>query len=416
VKQNIFIKVSFLVFFIFFHFSLSGVEIDFEIPEDEEAIVGSDDESDEDKGFDKPKKVETKDEVSTEAKNSDHQDETALLEESVTLQYEEKPEHIYKNQIFRIKIKTVLASGEYEKIKYKLFESRGLHLINEKPERIEEEHYVFDTFYFKALESKIVTPSIYVYIRGDEAKGYKTFIKGESTSAIELIPPENFSQVLAENLELLDYKTTRYDQENNILIFSLNGYFGDLKLFNIKDFNIKRQGFESVKLTNNTLLKSSITYFVIIPKYLTQFSFSYFNILSETYKEISVPIIVSDDIVSTQTDLAPKEKNHNNLKIIVSSLIVLLLLFLFWFYRKSLFLIISIVILPYLVFLILPPKEICVKKHTLIRILPMIKSTVFQQMEQKSEFEKLGKVGEFIKVKLPNNNIGWVKEDDLCKK
>jgi hypothetical protein len=66
-------------------------------------------------------------------------------------------------------------------------------------------------------------------------------------------------------------------------------------------------------------------------------------------------------------------------------------------------------------YLMIPIKKVCVKRGAKIYILPTKQSTVFKINPQSKVYEELNRVGEYIKVKLSKEKIGWVRDEDLCK-
>jgi hypothetical protein len=64
--------------------------------------------------------------------------------------------------------------------------------------------------------------------------------------------------------------------------------------------------------------------------------------------------------------------------------------------------------------LLIPQKQICIKKGTKIRILPVNNATIFEVTKNKIQLTKIGSTKGFSKVELKNNKIGWIKNEDIC--
>jgi len=77
-------------------------------------------------------------------------------------------------------------------------------------------------------------------------------------------------------------------------------------------------------------------------------------------------------------------------------------------------LILIIIPLVYIIYLAIPQEKICIKEGTQIYLLPIENSTVFETAQTQYYLTKEGQVQNFLKVKLANNKIGWVKYEDTC--
>lgn len=88
---------------------------------------------------------------------------------------------------------------------------------------------------------------------------------------------------------------------------------------------------------------------------------------------------------------------------------------LFVLYRKKYIYAVFILIpLLYISYTLVPTKDICIKSGSNIRLLPVENGTIFETTQSVIRLEKEGSVKEFIKVKLQNQKIGWVKNEDIC--
>ncbi len=217
------------------------------------------------------------------------------------------------------------------------------------------------------------------------------------------------SNVLAEKFTIINYKTTAYNNESNVVIFTVKA-----SRCNISDFNIPnaiKQGFES-KLSN--VGESQMTYYVIIPNDEQNLNFSYFNLQKQRYESLTIPIVVDDDTVSTQSDLSPTDARHTELKVGAAVVVVLILAGLFYWRREKWYLYASVLPMFYIVFALLPNQDVCVKKDAPIYLLPIKNGTIFEMTLQEEHLEAEKEVGEFTKVHLSNEKVGWVNQRDLC--
>lgn len=318
------------------------------------------------------------------------------------------PKRVLKGEVFSVTIKTISTIKKFKDIKYKFSNYSGLKIINSTPTRKINKKSYLETFYFLATRNKAKLPDITAYLQSD-IQYEKTTIKGSKLNIITLNPKKNFSNIIANSFKLLEYKTTSFDTKHNIIIFTAKAENSNLS--SIKFNNVFKQGIESI---SKSYLNPKLTYYLIINKELENFSFSYFNILKNKFINITIPIIVDDDSVTTQTDLKPKDQSKIKLKInIAIGIIFIILVFAIWRKKKAYF-IFALIPLIYVIYIAAQSKEICIKKGSNIYLLPMSNGTIFETTSSKYILTKEGSIKNFTKVKLKNEKIGWVKNEDIC--
>lgn len=325
----------------------------------------------------------------------------------LSMQFSNLPSRLYIGEIIAVTVKLTpvdLASGNIE---YTLQNEQGLRIFSETPRRKVQEDGVYDTFYFLVLATDVRLPDVTATITSTGASS-DTLI-GTSLSATPLSPPSSFANVLADKFTIVNYKTTPYNQENNIVIFTVKASRCNISNFSLP--NAIKQGFES-KLPN--VGESQITYYAIIPNSEEALTFSIFNLQKQRYESLSIPIIVDDDTVSTQSDLSPTDARHTELKVGASAVAGILLIALYYWKRQRWYLIASVLPMFYVVYTLLPNQNICVKKDAPIYLLPMHHGTVFEMTLQEEHLEAGKEVGDFIKIHLDENKVGWVNKNDLC--
>ena len=95
--------------------------------------------------------------------------------------------------------------------------------------------------------------------------------------------------------------------------------------------------------------------------------------------------------------------------------VVALVAFIFILFRKKyIYLIFILIPLAYIVYIAAPSKEVCIKVGSKIYLLPVHNGTIFEETSSEYHLQKEGSVKEFTKVKLQNEKIGWVKNEDIC--
>ena len=326
----------------------------------------------------------------------------------IYLSYDEIPKRVIQGEIFTITLKALSTVQNYDDIAYEFSNARGLKILDEVPIREQKGKFLYDTFHLQSTANRAKLPDVNASLIASREYN-STFIKGEKLNVIKLNPKKNFSNIIANDLVLSEYKTTNYDNTHNIIVFVLSGENTDIDALHFK--NVYKQGKES---STNSYLSSKITYFVVVDKQLEHFTFSYFNLLKNRFELIDIPIIVDDDSVTTQSDLKPRDQSHDMQKMYAAAAIAFLGFILVLLKRKIIYLILIFLPLGYILYLSIPQKNICIKKGAQIHLLPVDNGTIFQTTQTKIYLAKEGQTQNYIKVKLTNNKIGWVKNEDTC--
>ena len=325
--------------------------------------------------------------------------------------YFELPKKLLRGQVFPLTIKTLSTNANTEDIIYEFENEIGLKILSDEKSRQFKDPYFYDTFYMQVTGNYVKTPRIISsVIFKDYDGGYEEKFDGVKIKVLNLNPKKDFSGILANQFKITKYKTTQYDNENNIIVFSAEANMGNIHEFTLKDA-IK----EDIDSFEENFPYSSFTYYAVVPKQLKELKFTYFNLMTNRFQKVIVPIIVNNDRVSTQTDLAPTQNTHVIAKIIVYAVISILGILLFVTRRKKFYLLIAIIPLFFVAKLLIPIKHVCVKEDSNIYLLPMNNGTIFEQTAYRFTTEELGKVEKFTKIRMQNQQIGWVKNENICK-
>ena len=331
----------------------------------------------------------------------------AVQSNGITLEHSNLPTHLYIGEIFPVTIKLTpvdIASGNIE---YTLQNEEGIRVFSPTPRRVVKTDGVYDTFYFLAQSNNVRLPDITATVTSTGAQSNP--INGTSLVASTLTPPATFANILANSFKIIDYKTTAYNQESNIVVFTATAQRCNIGTFSLP--NTIKQGFES-KLPN--VEESQITYYAIIPNTQQSLEFTIFNLAKNRYESINIPIVVDDDSVSTQSDLSPTDSRHTELKVGAAAILGVILIALYYWRRKQWYLIASVVPLFFVVFTLIPNSSVCVKKGAPLYILPIKSGTIFEVTMEETNLEAENKVGDFIKIRLDNKKVGWVNKRDIC--
>lgn len=331
-----------------------------------------------------------------------------LANKVIYLNYEEIPTRVIKGEIFPLTIKSLSTLREHKDIEYSFSNYSGLKILDATPLREKKGKYFYDTFNFLVTSKWAKLPDVEASL-SDSQEYDSSKLVGKNLNVISLNPKKDFSNIIANSLKLEDYKTTSYDKEHNIVVFVASALNADLGSMQFKD--LYKQGIESLQ---DSYLESRITYFVVIDKRVENFSFTYFNLQSNSFSLLNIPIIVDDDSVTTQSDLKPKDQSKERLKMSIAGGVALVAFLFILFRKKYIYLIFLTLPLAYIAYLAIPAKEICIRAGSDIHLLPVENGTIFETTQEKITLLQEGSSRNFTKVKLHNEKIGWVKNEDIC--
>lgn len=329
----------------------------------------------------------------------------------VYLSYSSVPNKIINGEIFAVTIKSLSTDSAYQDISFTFENGSHIVLIDDKTTQTKEGNYFYDTFYFQVTGPSATLPNI-VATASDDAQGTyptTTTLKGQTLNVITLNPRSDFSNVIAEEFNLITHKITSYDKNNNIVLFTATATRSDLSRMKMKD--VTKQGIESI---DNSFMSPKITYYAIIKKGVQSFDFTYYNLKNQTFEKISIPIVIDDDKVTTMSDLDPKDQQFTGLKLAITIIFLLTLFALIMWKKKYKFLVILILPIAYLVYLMKPADSMCVKQGSNVYLLPLTNGTIFEKTTSQENLEIEGESGNFTKVKLSSDKIGWIKNEDAC--
>ncbi len=325
----------------------------------------------------------------------------------IALKLSSIPNRLHIGEIFPVTLKVTpidVASGNIE---YSLQGEEGIRIFSQTPVRSVREDGVYDTFYFLVQSDTVRIPDMAAMVTSTGE--VSPTLEGMVLSASPLSPPATYANVLADSFKVIDYKTTAYNQTSNIVVFTVKAKRCNIATFSLA--NVLSQGFES-KLPN--VDESVMTYYAIIPNNVKSLDFTIFNLSKNRHEAISIPIVVDDDAVSTQSDLSPTDFRHTELKVGAALLLAAISIGIYFWRRSRWYLYFAVLPLLYVVMVFLPNSTVCVRKGVPVYLLPITHGTVFETTQKEEKLEIENTVGDFVKVRLENEKVGWVNEHDRC--
>ena len=327
--------------------------------------------------------------------------------------YKKIPSQVYKNQRFEVIVKALVTTRNFDYLTTSFSNNKNINVINpnSKWEKVTNDVYE-NRYYFKATHSNFRIPDFNVKLVNGNTTIDVSTLDAVSISYSDIAKGDNrFSNIIADELSLKAYKTKQYNNKEALTIIDIDAVNSNLEDFKIE--GIKEQGISNLK---DNYPNQNLIYYFVTPVHNKKEVFTYFNTTSKTFKEITIPLILQNELVSTQTDLNPNDSSFEKYKKIAAVVSFIFVLILFVWKRKKILLIIAGILFIISVLYLLPNEKGLVLKDSYIYILPTKNSTIFFKLDKNQKVEILENKNGFIKVLgIDNKFIGWVKEENFGK-
>jgi hypothetical protein len=222
---------------------------------------------------------------------------------------------------------------------------------------------------------------------------------------------ENFSQIVANSFKILEVQTTQYNNKNYKVSLSIQGNGSNLEDLNFANLDIfqKQVYFEE----NNT--HQYLDYEILVPISLNMLNFNYYSLVDNKFKTIKIPIVLQQDLLSTQHGISPHVSSNISYEKVLMAIGVLICFVIFYFTRHIIFLLFGIFLLFIFVFSFLRIflNEIELKKGTTIFVLPTTNSYIYKKIQNVTKVKIVLKKSRWSKVLLENDKIGWIKNEHI---
>ncbi|QPH99458.1 SH3 domain-containing protein [Campylobacter concisus] len=275
----------------------------------------------------------------------------------------------------------------------------------------EDNKYV-GTFYLEATSIDAKTLKVSLILKRNGENYQNSSINIFLPKLKELRSDENYNHIVADNLEVKKFKTTKFDDINNIMVVEIYGNNVDLSAFNIENKTILKQGVDTI---NGDFNSQSAYYFAVFKPNKKSLDFNYYNLRKAKFESFSLPVSVEDDDVSTQIGLNPKQSEFSTYKdVTIYSCAVIFILLAIWRRRLSYFFVAAIFI-ALGIYTYNPFGKAVLKPDISVSILPTKNSTIFYTSRKNENVEILDTKGDYSKILFTDGKIGWVKKDNLVK-
>ncbi|WQV45672.1 SH3 domain-containing protein [Helicobacter pylori] len=322
---------------------------------------------------------------------------------------------VYIGQIIGVTYDLLLFDAEFLEAKIKDgLDKTQIELLNKMPKWKKVEQELFRaTYYYKIKGVKAIIPSLEVSAFSNKDKYIDYSIAPKvALQVTDLSKNPRYANVMAKDLQVVQYKTKDYDDKNNILVMELA-----FKEANWEDFHVKealKQGFDNASLNQIKAKEGSVFYYCVLPKTLQNLSFDYFSLSNRQFKTLSFSAIPTQDTTGIQSDLIPKNNFLVFSNVALLALCVFFLVLFFIFGRKLIFLGLGILCLGFVLYhLLFTQKSALLLAHKKIRILPTQNSTILGLSKDEMPIKILGSHDDYYKILTPHEQIGWVKKNEI---
>ncbi|WQT13168.1 SH3 domain-containing protein [Helicobacter pylori] len=322
---------------------------------------------------------------------------------------------VYIGQIIGVTYDLLLFDAEFLEAKIKDgLDKTQIELLSKMPKWKKVEKELFRaTYYYKIKGVKAIIPSLEVSAFSNKDKYIDYSIAPKvALQVTDLSKNPRYANVMAKDLQVVQYKTKDYDDKNNILVMELA-----FKEANWEDFHVKealKQGFDNASLNQIKAKEGSVFYYCVLPKTLQNLSFDYFSLSNRQFKTLSFSAIPTQDTTGIQSDLIPKNNFLVFSNVALLALCVFFLVLFFIFGRKLIFLGLGVLCLGFVLYnLLFTQKSALLLAHKKIRILPTQNSTILGLSKDEMPIKILGSHDDYYKILTPHEQIGWVKKDEV---
>ncbi|KAA6510192.1 SH3 domain-containing protein [Helicobacter pylori] len=322
---------------------------------------------------------------------------------------------VYIGQIIGVTYDLLLFDAEFLEAKIKDgLDKTQIELLNKMPKWKKVEQELFRaTYYYKIKGIRASIPSLEVSAFSNKDKYIDHSIAPKvALQVTDLSKNSRYANVMAKDLQVVQYKTKDYDDKNNILVMELA-----FKEANWEDFHVKeaiKQGFDNASLNQIKAKEGSIFYYCVLPKTIQSLSFDYFSLSNRQFKTLSFSAIPTQDTTGIQSDLIPKNNFLVFSNVALLALCVFFLVLFFIFGRKLIFLGLGVLCLGFVLYnLLFTQKSALLLAHKKIRILPTQNSTILGLSKDEMPIKILGSHDDYYKILTPHEQIGWVKKDEV---
>lgn len=327
------------------------------------------------------------------------------------LSYKKIPNQVYKNQKIEVVVKALITTGNFDSLSTSFSNSSNVTILNSNSawKKVSNDTYE-NSYYFKLKNSNFRLPNINVKLLSNGTILDESSLSTPSIRYSDIGTGDaRFSGVTADKFILKAYKTKQYNNKEALTIVDIDALNSNLEDFKLQ--GISEQGISNIKDEDN---KQNLVYYFVTPIYEKKVVLTYYNLSTKSFKDVTIPLILQNELVSTQTDLNPNDSNFEKYKKIFVIIVFVLFLLLLFVKRNRFVMFLTFISFTVALVYNLPNNKGIVKKDSYVYILPTKNSTIFFKVENNQKVEVLQRKNGFIKVLGNDSNfIGWIKEESF---
>ena len=342
-------------------------------------------------------------------------DEAELLDplrpRLIYLTPEPLPNSLYVGQTLRVQINALIVEPRYDKLPVSLSGGSGVRRIGGEPrwERVDENRHRL-TLFFRITDTQPTLPSLDVRLFSGGVLQDRSLLDFPSRRASTVTDNPQYTGVIANDIKLVTHKVERFSEGQNILVMELHG-----QLSNLAQFSLPGVETEGTDWVDDRPPVTRIFYYALLPDHQSNISFNYFNPTTGDFNRFDLDFDLSNlgQRISTHADINPKSRSIPWLEIFVLFLASVLLI-LFWFKtHRNLFLVMVALTVALALWLVLRDERVTIQEGAQVRLLPTSTSTLFYVTYRPTEAMVLKRKDDYIKVHLPDDKIGWIRQEEV---
>ncbi len=269
-----------------------------------------------------------------------------------------------------------------------------------------------NTYIYKIMGKDVTLPPLRIKaISNDKSYEEEIIANGAKLQAIELSHNASYVNVIADAMEVVDYRVKEYDEANNIIIFQIESKGANLNTMRFTQY--QKQGLESSKVVDGVTYG---IYYVVLDKSIRSLSFDYFNLTQKQFVNITLPINLTRNIIDESGDIKPRNTFLIFKNLLVGGLIIFVGII--WVvFKKGRKITLSILVLLVLVLLyniFFSAVSGIAQAGANISIIPTHNSTITEVVKTPIEVAIIGEYGDYYKVMI-ENRVGWVRKEYVSK-
>ncbi|WP_052137567.1 SH3 domain-containing protein [Campylobacter sputorum] len=331
----------------------------------------------------------------------------------INLNVSNMPKSVLQNEIFKFDVIADISDNIDISMHTDITTSSNLEILNSNFEWVDIGNAKYKAIIWAVVKSSSNTNMDLKLTLNKNGEFYQSASISPQFPKINVLNTNsNFSQIVADDLKILKYKTSHFDDKNYIMVVEARVKNGDLSLFHLNNKHIIKQGVDSIK---GDYSNQSAFYFVTFDPTLKSLDFNYYNTKSKTFENFSLKVEVEGDEISTQIGLNPQESEFKFYKDLLVYSLILFFAAMFVWKRKYYMLVLSVFFMAIAIYSYNPFGKATLMVNSNVRIIPTERSTIFYISKNNESVKILGSKDDYKKILMKDGQIGWVKSEALVK-